>query len=272
MHFKLLGLSLVTGMMSATAFAEPAIQPGDTLESLSKVKVNTMVNGQAGSIEDLVANGQIRIVDAGQVAAEPNPAGSATELQTSSATDSTASQAAPQTAGLNTPAQNSETIQAAPETEVQATSASDATAAQSAEMNTAAQAVDPAALANVPATGQTAQAASENVDPMQPNGELAAQQAEQGADQEIAAAPVSQSTADTPVNAANMPQADTTPESATIAPANSADVAAPQEAFAATPEAAPQPDDAVQAAPATEVTDTPVNASPETPVADATEN
>ena len=92
MHFKLLGLSLVTGMMSATAFAEPAIQPGDTLESLSKVKVNTTVNGQAGSIEDLVASGQIRIVEANQVAAEPNPAGSATELQTSSATDSTASQ------------------------------------------------------------------------------------------------------------------------------------------------------------------------------------
>lgn len=45
MHFKLLGLSLVTGMMSATAFAEPAIQPGDTLESLSKVKVSTAVNG-----------------------------------------------------------------------------------------------------------------------------------------------------------------------------------------------------------------------------------
>ncbi|TCB72723.1 hypothetical protein E0H88_00465 [Acinetobacter sp. ANC 4216] len=159
MHFKLLGLSLVTGMISATAFAEPAIQPGDTLESLSKVKVNTTVNGQAGSIENLVASGQIRIVEAGQVA-----------------------------------------------------------------------------------------------------------------DQEIAAAPVSQSTADTPVNAANMPQADTTPESATIAPANIAGVAAPQEAFAATPEAAPQPDDAVQAAPATEVTDTPVNASPEMPVADATEN
>ncbi len=68
MHFKLLGLSLVTGMMSATAFAEPAIQPGDTLESLSKVKVSTAVNGQAGSIEELVASGQIRIVDAGQVA------------------------------------------------------------------------------------------------------------------------------------------------------------------------------------------------------------
>ncbi|MEG1234195.1 MAG: hypothetical protein RSE18_10220, partial [Acinetobacter sp.] len=62
MHSKLLGLSLITGLMSATAFAEPPIQPGDTLESLSKVKVMTTVNGQAGSIQDLVASGQIRIV------------------------------------------------------------------------------------------------------------------------------------------------------------------------------------------------------------------
>ena len=45
MHSKLLGLSLITGLMSATAFAEPPIQPGDTLESLSKVKVMTTVNG-----------------------------------------------------------------------------------------------------------------------------------------------------------------------------------------------------------------------------------
>ena len=36
MHAKLLSLSLITGLMSATAFAEPAIQAGDSLESLSK--------------------------------------------------------------------------------------------------------------------------------------------------------------------------------------------------------------------------------------------
>ena len=51
MHAKLLSLSLITGLMSATAFAEPAIQAGDSLESLSKVKVSTTVNGQAGSIQ-----------------------------------------------------------------------------------------------------------------------------------------------------------------------------------------------------------------------------
>ena len=104
MHFKLLGLSLVTGMMSATAFAEPAIQPGDTLESLSKVKVSTAVNGQAGSIEELVASGQIRIVDAGQVATKSNVAGSETAAQASSASDATVAQSS-EMSEINTAAQ-----------------------------------------------------------------------------------------------------------------------------------------------------------------------
>ena len=54
MHSKILGLGLISGLMSAAAFAEPPIHPGDTLESLSKVKVVTTVNGQPGSIEELV--------------------------------------------------------------------------------------------------------------------------------------------------------------------------------------------------------------------------
>ena len=126
MHLKLLGLSLVTGLMSATAFAEPAIQPGDSLESLSKVKVTTSVNGQAGSIQDLVTSGQIRIVDAGQVATAPADAGSETQkVQTNSAAD--ASQAAPQTADINTTAQQTaEPAQATSETEVQSTAAAQA--------------------------------------------------------------------------------------------------------------------------------------------------
>ncbi len=217
MHFKLLGLSLVTGMMSATAFAEPPIQPGDTLESLSKVKVSTTVNGQAGSIEELVSSGQIRIVDAVQTAAAANPAGSGTEMQTSAVAESTAPQAVP----------------------------------QSPDLNTAAQTADPAtAQANTAAVDQTAQVSSESehADSMQPNPELAAQQAEQVADQESAAAPVNQSAA--------------------LAPA---DATAPQEAFAATPEAT-QPDDAVQAAPEADLTDAPVNAAPEAPMAETTEN
>lgn len=273
MQFKLLGLSLVTGMMSATAFAEPPIQPGDTLESLSKVKLSTTVNGQAGSIEELVSSGQIRIVDAGQIAAAANPAGSETEMQTSAVAENTASQAAPQNADLNTTAQNAESTQAVSETEVQTTSVSDATAVQGTEMNTAAQAVDPAtAQANTATVEQTAQATSENVDPMQPNTELAAQQAEQVADQEIAVTPVNESPADAQqANAANMSQAGATNQSAALAPADTTEANAPQEAFAATPEAT-QPDDAVQAAPEAAVTDAPVNAAPEAPMAEATEN
>lgn len=236
MHFKLLGLSLVTGMMSATAFAEPAIQPGDTLESLSKVKVSTAVNGQAGSIEELVASGQIRIVDAGQVATKANAASS--------------------------------------ETAAQARSASDATVAQSSEMseiNTAAQVDSSSAQANESAIEQTAQAVSDHVDQIQPNSELAAQQAEQGSDQQIATAPVNQSAADAQVNAANMPQAELSNESAAAAPANHVETTATQEAFAATPEAT-QPDDAVQAAPEAAVIDAPVKVSPEVPMTEATEN
>lgn len=193
MHFKLLGLSLVTGMMSATAFAEPAIQPGDTLESLSKVKVSTAVNGQAGSIEELVASGQIRIVDAGQVATKANAASS--------------------------------------ETAAQARSASDATVAQSSEINTAAQVDSSSAQANESAIEQTAQAVSDHVDQIQQNSELAAQQAEQGSDQQIATVPVNQSAADAQVNAANMPQAALSNESAAAAPANHVETTATQEAL-----------------------------------------
>ncbi|NNG81025.1 hypothetical protein [Acinetobacter sp. ANC 5378] len=239
MHSKVLGLSLVTGLMSATAFAEPAIQPGDSLESLSKVKVTTTVNGQAGSIQDLVTSGQIRIVDASQIAAEPTQAGSETQqVQTNLAAD--ASQAAPQAANINTTAQ---AVEASPE------------------------------QANAPALEQTTQAAPESADPMQPNAELAVQQTEQVMDQEAAAAqaPVNdanENVAAAPVNATDMSQTDVTNEAIAAAPMNTAET---NEAFAATPEAT-QPSDAVQAAPEADVTDAPVNASPGAPAAEQTEN
>lgn len=41
------------GAVTSLAFAEPPIQPGDTLESLSQVKIETTVNGQAGSLEQM---------------------------------------------------------------------------------------------------------------------------------------------------------------------------------------------------------------------------
>jgi len=244
MHSKLLGLSLVTGLMSATAFAEPAIQLGDSLESLSKVKVTTTVNGQVGSIQDLVTSGQIRIVDAGQVATAPADAGSETQ-------------------------------------KVQTNSAVDVNAPQATDINTTAQAVEALSeQTNSPALEQTAQAASENVDP-QPNAELAAQQAEQVMDQEtaaqapvnetnenIAAAPMTSSSPDAPVNAADMSQTDVTNEAVAAAPVNTAET---NEAFAAAPETA-QPQDAVQAAPEAGINDAPVNASPEAPALEQTEN
>ncbi|WP_216940558.1 hypothetical protein [Acinetobacter sp. BY419] len=60
---KILGLGLFTSVISVGAFAEPAVQPGETLESLSKAKISTKVNGQEGSLESLVNSGQIRLVD-----------------------------------------------------------------------------------------------------------------------------------------------------------------------------------------------------------------
>ena len=61
MRFHLCACALVSSI-SISTFAEPPIQAGDTLESLSKVKISTTINGQAGSLQELIANGQIRIV------------------------------------------------------------------------------------------------------------------------------------------------------------------------------------------------------------------
>ena len=64
MHSKILAsLGLIGTVISASAFAEPPIQPGDTLESLSQAKVTTTVNGQPGSIKELVSSGQIKLLD-----------------------------------------------------------------------------------------------------------------------------------------------------------------------------------------------------------------
>ena len=217
MHAKLLSLSLITGLMSATAFAEPAIQAGDSLDSLSKVKVSTTVNGQAGSIQDLVASGQIRIVDANQALTAPNQVGTEAAIQNHSTVNAT-------TAQMASPAVEQ---------------------------------------ANAPAIEQTAQVDSKNVEAMQPNAELAAQQTEPALNQK-AAAPVISSSADTPVNAAERSQIDVTQEAVAAAPVNAANPMMTNEAIAAAPEAA-QPNDAVQAAPQADLSDAPINASPEAP-------
>ncbi len=223
MHAKLLSLSLITGLMSATAFAEPAIQAGDSLDSLSKVKVSTTVNGQAGSIQDLVASGQIRIVDASQALAAPTQVGTEAAIPNHSTVNAT-------TAQMASPAEEQ---------------------------------------ANAPAIEQTAQVASENVEAIQPNAELAAQQTEQALNQK-ATAPMISSSAETPVNAADRAQIDVTQEAVAAAPVNAADTMMTNEA-AAVPEIA-QPHDAVQAAPQADLSDAPVNASPEAQIAETTEN
>ena len=68
---KVFGLGLFTSVISVGAFAEPPVQPGETLESLSKVKISTKVNGQEASLESLVNSGQIRLVDPRTAAPQP---------------------------------------------------------------------------------------------------------------------------------------------------------------------------------------------------------
>ena len=60
-------LALVAGIFATSAvFAEPPVQPGQTLESLSQAQVSTTVNGQPGSLQQLMQSGQYKPVDASQ--------------------------------------------------------------------------------------------------------------------------------------------------------------------------------------------------------------
>jgi len=79
MHSKtLMSIGLIGTVVSASAFAEPPIQPGDTLESLSQAKITTTVNGQPGSIQELVNSGQIKLLEP-NVANVPAPVNQATQ-------------------------------------------------------------------------------------------------------------------------------------------------------------------------------------------------
>ncbi|RGD92563.1 hypothetical protein [Acinetobacter sp. SWAC57] len=79
MHSKILmSIGLIGTLVSASAFAEPPIQPGDTLESLSQAKITTTVNGQPGSIQELVNSGQIKLLKP-NVANVPAPVNQATQ-------------------------------------------------------------------------------------------------------------------------------------------------------------------------------------------------
>ena len=75
MRTQILSFSLLAGLSVASfsAFAEPAVQAGETLESLSKAKVTTTVNGQPGSLNELLSSGQIKLVE-GQTTDVAQPA------------------------------------------------------------------------------------------------------------------------------------------------------------------------------------------------------
>lgn len=97
MRLKVLSLSLLTGlsMASVAAFAEPAVQAGETLESLSKVKVTTTVNGQPGSLQELVSSGKVKVLSADQAPSSQAPLGQEGQMATSPADAGTPSLEAP---------------------------------------------------------------------------------------------------------------------------------------------------------------------------------
>ncbi|EXC01053.1 TPA: hypothetical protein OUH79_000239 [Acinetobacter baumannii] len=65
MHSKIIGLTAIMGIVSSVAFAEPAIQPGETLESLSKARITTNVNTQAATptAQTSDANAEVKVED-----------------------------------------------------------------------------------------------------------------------------------------------------------------------------------------------------------------
>lgn len=73
MRQNLLALSLVSSitLVSGLAFAESAVQAGETLESLSKVKISTSVNGQPGSIDEVLSKGDLKLLNDGSNSTVP---------------------------------------------------------------------------------------------------------------------------------------------------------------------------------------------------------
>ncbi|WP_171429044.1 hypothetical protein [Acinetobacter lactucae] len=65
MHSRIIGFTVMMGMMTSVAFAEPAIQPGDTLESLSKARITTNVNTQTATptAQSSDANADVKVED-----------------------------------------------------------------------------------------------------------------------------------------------------------------------------------------------------------------
>ncbi|NUG21457.1 hypothetical protein [Acinetobacter lactucae] len=65
MHSRIIGFTVMMGIMSSVAFAEPTIQLGDTLESLSKARITTNVNTQTAmpTAQTSDANADVKVED-----------------------------------------------------------------------------------------------------------------------------------------------------------------------------------------------------------------
>lgn len=59
MHSKQLGMAVCMGLLMSSAWAEPPLQPGDTLESLSQVRITTTLQ-PAVSAEEAA---QVALID-----------------------------------------------------------------------------------------------------------------------------------------------------------------------------------------------------------------
>lgn len=114
MRLQLIGLLSGLSIISAAAFAEPQVQAGETLESLSQAKVTTTVNGQPGSLQDLISSGKVQIVNATQAQQAPAQGATAPTDQ-----DIPAQQAEPAQAPLNPNAAAVEATTAPSATELQ---------------------------------------------------------------------------------------------------------------------------------------------------------
>ncbi|MHA3891868.1 hypothetical protein [Acinetobacter sp. GXMZU3951] len=108
MSVKMIACGLMLGAISATALAEPAVQAGETLESLSKAKMSTTINGQPGSIQALVDSGKVRVLES------QNSAAVAAMPAATAGLDASASQANPTDSSMAETGHNPE-IQTMPE-------------------------------------------------------------------------------------------------------------------------------------------------------------
>ena len=72
MHSKKMTLALLfTALTAAHVYAEPAVQSGDSVDSLAGVKIMTTVNGQPGSLAERMAGNKTQAaVEATQASAE----------------------------------------------------------------------------------------------------------------------------------------------------------------------------------------------------------